>query len=171
MTLAHFRTLFKYNAWANGRVLERVAELSQDEYSAPAGLDHGNGSIRATLVHALGTEEAWLERCQGRDLTEVLTEDRIPSHESLRIRWGEAASKWSSLLSRLKEADLDALVTNTSPRSGRTFTNPLWARLMHALNHSTQHRSEVALALTQLGHSPGDLDFLIYHAAATTRST
>jgi uncharacterized damage-inducible protein DinB len=63
VTLAHYQTLFEYNAWANGIVLEGVAELTHDEYLGPAGLYHGDGSIRATLVHALGTEEAWLERC------------------------------------------------------------------------------------------------------------
>ena len=171
MTVEHYRVLFDYNAWANNRVLDRVAKLSDSEYMAPAGLDRGNGSIRATLVHALDTEEAWLERCQSRDLVEVLTEEQVASIAALRTRWDEAASKWRALLSQLTEADLDTPVTNTSPRSGRSYTNPLWARLSHALNHATQHRSEIALALTQLGHSPGDLDFLMYHAAATRRPT
>jgi hypothetical protein len=30
-------------------------------------------------------------------------------------------------------------------------------------NHATQHRSEAALLMTESGHSPGNLDYLIFH--------
>ena len=39
---------------------------------------------------------------------------------------------------------------------------PLWQQLAHLANHSTQHRSEVAEMLTQMGRSPGDLDLMQY---------
>ena len=34
--------------------------------------------------------------------------------------------------------------------------------MQHVIYHGMQHRSEVAMLLTDLGESPGWLDFLIY---------
>lgn len=39
---------------------------------------------------------------------------------------------------------------------------PLWDMMWHVVNHSMQHRSEAAMALTALGRSPGDVDLLDY---------
>ncbi|MGH2491533.1 MAG: DinB family protein, partial [Candidatus Limnocylindria bacterium] len=50
-----------------------------------------------------------------------------------------------------RNADLDA---------GKQL--PLWYFLVHMVTHSQQHRSESAQLLTQLGRSPGDVDFLDY---------
>jgi uncharacterized damage-inducible protein DinB len=38
----------------------------------------------------------------------------------------------------------------------------MWALMTQAIIHKTQHRSEIAFMVTQLGYSPGDLDFSRY---------
>ena len=47
-------------------------------------------------------------------------------------------------------------------RQGNASDLILWQIMLHQANHATQHRSEVAVMLTQFGHSPGDLDVLDY---------
>ncbi len=38
----------------------------------------------------------------------------------------------------------------------------MWQILFHQANHAMQHRSEVALLMTSMGHSTGELDFGFY---------
>jgi uncharacterized damage-inducible protein DinB len=38
----------------------------------------------------------------------------------------------------------------------------LWHCLYHLVNHGTQHRSEAAAMLTDFGHSPGDIDMILF---------
>lgn len=58
------RTLYAYNAWANARVLEATARLSPAQLVDADG-GGGYGSVWDTLVHLVGVEWLFLERCRG----------------------------------------------------------------------------------------------------------
>jgi len=163
MTVEHYRLLFEHNAWANNRVVEQIAIVGYQARLQLAGLDLGNGSILETVVHMLGTEETWLARCQGGTGPPLMTIEDAGTIAAIGERFKAQALKWQAMLGRLTDAGLDAISTNTSPASGKVFSHPLWTRLSHVLSHSTQHRGELALATTRLGHSPGELDFLEYY--------
>lgn len=38
----------------------------------------------------------------------------------------------------------------------------LWECMAHLINHGTQHKTEAAAILTDIGHSPGDIDLIVY---------
>ena len=45
---------------------------------------------------------------------------------------------------------------------GKIFILPLWKTMLHLTNHLTQHRSEIAMKLTEWGHSPGELGMNVF---------
>ncbi|MBC8075093.1 MAG: DinB family protein [Chloroflexales bacterium] len=160
MDTASFRTLFDYNGWANARVLAAAAQLSPAQFVAPAGLSHG--SVRGTLVHVLGTEWMWRQRYQLGVSPPALPDEAAYGTLAAIHQWAnEEAAAVREFLTGLDDAALVAPVHYTNTR-GTAFATPLWQILTHIVNHGTQFRSETAVALSQAGHSPGDLDFIAF---------
>lgn len=64
-------------------------------------------------------------------------------------------------LNSLSDETLWGYVRYTTPE-GVKRERLLWHCLYHVVNHGTQHRSEAAVRLTELGHSPGEVDFTLF---------
>lgn len=160
MNKADILTLYDYNYWANARVLRAAAQVSSSQFAAPARLSHK--SLRGTLAHILGTEIVWRMRCQeGLSLAAVPNENDFPSLESLVDRWTSEEQAMRGFLDSLDDPDLTRPVRYATTK-GVPFENVLWTLLVHVVNHGTQFRSEAAVVLTEYGHSPGDLDLLLF---------
>lgn len=159
MNIRAIHSLFDYNYWVNERILQTAASLPSEQFTAPAPVSHG--SLRGTLVHALGAEWAWRQRCQGNSPEALLSQDDFDSIKSLAHRWREEEGAMRAYLAGLTDDDLTALIEYTRTEGAR-FQTPLWQILLHVINHGTQSRSEAAVLLTHFGHSPGDLDYMIF---------
>jgi uncharacterized damage-inducible protein DinB len=158
MSASYFRTLIAYNRWAWGKVLDRVAELSGEQY---ASRQFNFGSVRSTLIHVSGTENIYFHRLRGQQLPPRRTEEELPSFELLRKSWEEQFEEQKAFIASLMDDQLgqDFSYVGTNGRE-QTARRDLF--LAQAFNHSTQHRAETAVALTEFGHSPGDLDVAFY---------
>lgn len=151
--------LYRYNDWANARVLRQAAQVAPEQYTAAAPTPQG--SLRGTLVHTLAAEVAWRRRWQGDSPTALLDEADLPTFADLYDRWVQEAHALVRFIADLSDADLQRPVQYATTK-GQPKQNVLWQMMAHVVNHGTQHRSEAAMLLTGYGYSPGDLDFIVF---------
>ncbi len=154
------KALYDYNYWARDRILSTAQQLDQTQLASSAILSFG--SVLGTLTHILNAEHIWRARCQlKRSPTSMKYPESISTVAKLQNEWQKEEALMVSYISNLSEAELTMPIVYTSIR-GHHFENPLWQILMHLVNHGTQHRAELATKFAELGHSPGDLDLIIY---------
>jgi uncharacterized damage-inducible protein DinB len=152
------QSLYAYNRWANGRVLEAAADLEPRQFVAA---ESGEPSIRDTLVHIASAQWLWRQRWLGRSPSGEWNSADFPDVGALRRGWEAEEAETAAFIADLHESDLDRVVAYRN-RRGEPWAYPLWQQLIHQANHAQQHRSEAALLLTRAGRSPGQLDFLVY---------
>lgn len=152
-------TLYNYNQWANAKILNATANVTQEQFVAPASFPHGG--LRSTLVHALFAEWIWRRRWEGTSPTSRFKPEDFPTFESLQARWLAEENQLMEFVDGLSDERLNNSFSYRNT-AGEPFTRILWHAMAHVVNHGTQHRTEAAAMLTDLGHSPGDIDLIYF---------
>lgn len=153
------QSLYQYNSWANARIMNATANLSHEQFLAPTSFSYGG--LRGTLVHTLFAEWIWRRRWESHSPTEWLMPEDFPNFETLRERWNTEESNLMAFVESVDEGILNSTI-HYRTTGGKSRQNRLWHLMVHLVNHGTQHRSEAAVMLTDCGHSPGDIDFIVY---------
>lgn len=162
MNADRFRTLFDYNYWGRDRLFAALEGVPEGVYARENGFVAG--SLRSILTHCLDAEYSWRCRFEGTSPANSIEPSEVRTPELLLARWRIEELAMRKYLQRLTDKDLAAdLVYQSSAGKLRRLPN-LWFSVAHVLHHSTQHRSEAAVALTQMGHSPGELDVGLFAA-------
>ena len=151
--------LYKYNAWSNAKILNAASDITQEQYLAPAPFPHGG--LRGTLVHALFAEWVWCNRWEGIPPTSKLKPEEFPTFASLRARWAVEETRLMKFVADLTDERLYSKFKYTSTE-GYPYEKVLWEAMAHLVIHGTQHRTEAAAILTGIGHSPGDIDLIVF---------
>jgi uncharacterized damage-inducible protein DinB len=153
------RLMYDYHTWANERIMAKVAELTPEQYVAPGSASFS--SVRDTLVHTFWAQALWLSRWQGGPNFPWYDPNDYPDLATLRAAWGRTDAETHAFVAALDEAALNTVIHYRNSRE-EPMAYPLWQIMLHQVNHGTQHRSEVAVLLTEYGHSPGWMDLNIY---------
>lgn len=165
MQPTEIQLLYDYNHWATARILSAMEQLPADIFTEPNTLVWG--SLRGTLVHVMRAEWAWHARCLGTSPPALPDEDEFSTLANLIARWRDVEAAMRALVTGIGTKDLTRMI-HYRTTSGIAQAQPLWQILVHVVNHGTQHRAEVAHVLTELGASPGDVDFIVYLRSRAT---
>jgi uncharacterized damage-inducible protein DinB len=147
--------LYDYNDWANERILAAADRLTAAQFAAPTRFP--GESLRGCLLHVVNALRFHLAGWQGERHRDLTTDD-VPDVATLRRLWAREDAALRAFLDTLADADLDRPATLSFAWEGLQTTAPLWKLIVHNINHATQHRADAAQMLTDLGHSPGNLD-------------
>jgi uncharacterized damage-inducible protein DinB len=144
---------FKHNTMMNDRLLDACEGLTPEQLATT--VDGTFGTIAATLVHIANAQNGYAPRFLGRDRPERLEPDPFPGFDRLREHFDLGNAMLEEAAARAGE-DHTVQVSGDDPVG--TWTMPAVLLLLQAINHGTEHRSQIATILTQLGQEPPEMD-------------
>ena len=160
--LDQFRHLAGYNAWANARLYDAAAKLSEDQLWRDVGLFFG--SLGGTFNHILVADRVWMKRFTGEGshpdkLSAILHRDLA----TLRVEREAEDRRIMDFVAGLTPEKLQQDFTYRMMTRPETVTSKLWPDLLHVFNHQTHHRGQAHTGLSLLtAEEPPSLDMIIY---------
>jgi uncharacterized damage-inducible protein DinB len=137
----YIRQAYDYNYWANHRYFAVAEGLTAEQLHQTQG--HSWGDVHALWLHMLSAEWAWLQRWKGTSPKGHLKQEDFPDLAAIQKRWAQQESEMLTFIDAQTDESLAAPM-QYSNFSGETFRVPLYQMLMHAANHATHHRGELA---------------------------
>ena len=157
----HYASFAGYNAWANCRLYDAAAQLSDAEYRADKGAFFK--SMHGTLNHLLTTDRIWMKRFTGEgeapDRLDTILHERLADLRAARDAEDRRIVAW---VDSLDEAGLKGVIRYRRVSTPDEFAQPLMPALDHWFNHQTHHRGQAHMILTSFPKKAPELDLLYY---------
>ncbi len=148
----YFVKLYKYNEWANLRVL---GALEKQKVTDEKTL--------SLFSHLLSAQLLWLHRIKGLPPPQVQLW-KTYSLERLRELVEEGAQRWNEFVASSEQFDRTLKYKNYV---GDYYENKVEHIMIHLVNHGTYHRGQIALQMRQTGYEPINTDFITYDRVVT----
>ena len=158
---AHYRMFGHYNAWANGRLYDAVARLSNEQYRADRGAFFK--SVHGTLNHLLVTDRIWMQRFTGvGEAPNRLDAILFETFDELRAARETEDRRIADFVDGLDDDRIAGTIKYRRVTSPEQLEQELASALAHWFNHQTHHRGHVHALLTGLVGEAPELDLLFF---------
>ncbi|KQZ99672.1 diguanylate cyclase [Mesorhizobium sp. Root157] len=165
----HFMMFAAYNQWANSRIYDACADLSEDEFGRDTGAFFG--SMLGTLNHMLTADRVWMKRFTGEGdapaTLDAIIHRALPALRVARQAEDKRIVAWVDSLSDKALAGRFSYMTVTDMR---TISQRLAPALAHFFNHQTHHRGQAHMILTVLGRPSVPLDLVYFQRTEEGRA-
>jgi uncharacterized damage-inducible protein DinB len=145
----------EHHVWATIQIIDSCRALNDEQLATV--VPGTFGSIIDTLRHLVGADASYLHVLSGGTHAEVEEADMdLAQLRAVMVRNGPA---WAAVLDGAVDPDLMVVRHRDD---GSESHAPLGIRLAQVLHHGSDHRSQVATALTSLGVTPPEMDVWDY---------
>ncbi|MDH5422606.1 MAG: DinB family protein [Acidimicrobiia bacterium] len=145
--------LLKHNTMMNDRLIEVCRRLTDEQLEST--VEGTYGTIGATLVHVADAQRSYAARFFGGERPQHLAETPFPGFAALTAAFDDGNRL---LVQAAAEADTDGYVIIDDDDPDTTWRMHRSLLLLQAINHGTEHRSQIATILTQLGITAPEMD-------------
>ncbi len=158
---AHYASFARYNAWANRRLYDAAAELSDAEYRADRGAFFK--SMHGTLNHMLTADWVWMHRFTGQGPSPERL-DTIQHEQLAELRRAREAEdkRIVDYIDGLTDAQLAGTIRYRRVSTPDVFEQALAPALAHFFNHQAHHRGQAHSILCSFDRRGLVLDLLYY---------
>lgn len=161
MLKQHFLMMAAYNAWANARIYDSAADLSDEEFGRDTGAFFR--SMRGTLNHLLVADRLWMQRFSREgEAPKALDATLFDRFEALRAAREAEDRRIRTWVESMPEEALNGRFTYTTLTDMRTISQRLAPALHHMFNHQTHHRGQAHMILTVLARPSVPLDLVYF---------
>lgn len=163
--------MYRYHAWANQTILERLKELPSSVLSQE--VNSSFPTIAHALSHIYAVDNMWYQVLTGTGMPEAL-QANMPLNTNILHTVDEYAELFVRLSAQFgawleSQTDLEQTILLDNPFAGLRQTR-LSEIVFHLVNHGTYHRGNVSTMLRQLGHASVMHDYALYWYREPARS-
>lgn len=147
--------LFRHHVWANRTLIDASAALPAEHpaLTAPGAF----GTVPHTLTHMIANEERYLSILTGQPVAQPLKRGEVLGFPELRRRAQASGEALIRVAPGIRLSD-----TRVQAFEGRETAVPLYIVLIQALNHGTEHRTNITTVMAQHGLAPPGVDGWAY---------
>jgi len=160
MSTSLLEPAFAHHVWATVRLIDACLDLGAEDLKT--NVPGTRGPMLETLRHLVASD--------AEDLF-ILTGDRENALDAEGMSLAEAravmernGARWAELVAG--GLDPEAVVQEVDENDGYQRWAPIGFRLAGALDHGTDHRSQICTALTAIGVEPPKIDVMNFGLAA-----